>query len=279
MKVEGEVTAVAISSDGQYIAAGITSSAYGGVYLFSRDNDTPLWSYMTGDEVDLVSFSADGQYIAVASYDTIYLFNRESENPLWSYTVERGAVESLAISSDGHYTTVGVYYEGVYLFSRDTGMPLWSYTIQEVNVFPEVHISSDGKFIIAANNEKIYLFTRESGTPRWSYDLGEYARSISLSSDGHYIAVGSDKENHGKVYLFGQQRVKSETVTSELTVETTSDTTEMIDTSINEKWIDEGDFYKSVYPYLAVLIIGIIAASIGGLFYMKSSHLKKRRIN
>ena len=94
-----EVKSVAISADGEYIAAGVIAN--GRVYLFHKDSSTPLWSHDTGDGVWSVAISADGEYIAAGSHDyKIYIFRKNSSTPLWSYTTDDN-VNSVAISADG----------------------------------------------------------------------------------------------------------------------------------------------------------------------------------
>jgi len=93
---------VAISSDGQYIAAGGWDNK---TYLFSKDSSTPLWNYTTGGWVRSVAISSDGQYIAVGSGTpfndgNLYLFNKTSSTPLWIFT-RTTTVYTVAISSDG----------------------------------------------------------------------------------------------------------------------------------------------------------------------------------
>ena len=71
---------VAISADGEYIAAG---SHYDDetVYLFNKDSSIPLWSYETetGQSVYTVAISADGEYIAAGAFDDrVYLFDADS---------------------------------------------------------------------------------------------------------------------------------------------------------------------------------------------------------
>ena len=65
---------VAISADGEYIAAG--STGYDNkLYLFDKDSSTPLWSYGAGNIVHSVAISADWEYVVAGSWDKkIYLF-------------------------------------------------------------------------------------------------------------------------------------------------------------------------------------------------------------
>ncbi|HJM81287.1 MAG TPA: PQQ-binding-like beta-propeller repeat protein, partial [Candidatus Poseidoniia archaeon] len=64
----------------------------------------PKWNYNTGDGVDSVAISADGEYITAGGRDrNVYLFDKDSGTLLWSYTtgIVGDGVFSVAISADG----------------------------------------------------------------------------------------------------------------------------------------------------------------------------------
>ena len=77
------------------------------MYLFDKDSNTALWSYSTSGDVEAVSISSSGEYIAVGSDDDkVYLFHKDSSIPLWSYETN-GNVVSVAISGNGEYVAAG----------------------------------------------------------------------------------------------------------------------------------------------------------------------------
>ena len=81
---EDGVLSVALSADGEYIAAG---GYYGKVYFFGKDSSTPLWNYTTEDTVYSVAISADGEYIAAGSTDDkVYLFDKDIPTTIDSIT-------------------------------------------------------------------------------------------------------------------------------------------------------------------------------------------------
>jgi len=43
----------------------------------------------------------------------------------------------------------------------------------------------------AGSSDGVYLFSRSSGTPLWSYQTGGGIYSVSISSDGSYVAAGN----------------------------------------------------------------------------------------
>ena len=83
---------------------------------------------------------------------------------------------------------------------------MWDYEIDEESSNLKVAISSDGKHITAGfQNDKIYLFDKISSVPLWNYDVGDDIHSISISSDGEYIAVAADSPTNSEVdnvYVF-----------------------------------------------------------------------------
>ena len=188
---------VAISADGEYIAAG--STGYDNkLYLFDKDSSTPLWSYGAGNIVNSVAISADGEYVVAGSWDKkIYLFDKDSDTPLWHYTTD-GELYSVAISADGEYIAAGNHDDEFYLFDKDSNTPLWTYSAGDA-VY-SVSISADGEYIaVGSFDGKVYLFDKDSSTPLWSYSIGGEVWSVSISADGEYIAAGGDGD---KVYLF-----------------------------------------------------------------------------
>lgn len=205
----GDVCSVAISSDGSYIAAG---SGDDKVYLFSRTSSTPLWSYTTGGTVASVSISSDGSYIAAGSLDKkVYLFSRDSGTPLWSYDTGYW-VRSVAISSDGNYIVAGCGHEGyakAYKFSRTSSTPLWGKYIFGITglAIPNklTDISPDGTYAVVGSTEHLAWLFFDGNS--WNYyTSSDEVRSVSLSSDGFYCAVGGGDK---KVYLFSRAEPSS----------------------------------------------------------------------
>ena len=79
------VRSVAISADGEYVVVGSDDNH---LYLFDKNNVTPLWNYSTGNDewsgdVISVDISADGEYIVAGSewpHNKVYLFNKDNNN-------------------------------------------------------------------------------------------------------------------------------------------------------------------------------------------------------
>lgn len=70
---------------------------------------------------------------------------------------------------------------------------VWKYSLEDS--IDRVEISSDGKYFVATVDYKLYIFDIENKTLLWNTSCGtsgNMIRSISISSDGQYLAAGSD---------------------------------------------------------------------------------------
>ncbi len=187
---------IAISSDGNYIAAGFHDSK---VQFFSRTSSTPIWEYSTSSEferyISSVVISSNGAYVAAgvsdSTYDDtsgkVYLFsNARTDNTVgWNYAVSGylNPVKSVSISEDGNYIIAGTLSSGPYLFSRTSGTPSIDYATGQAL---STAISSDGSYIATSGSVGIYMFTNSSSSPLWRY-ASNY--SVSMSSDGSYLGI------------------------------------------------------------------------------------------
>ena len=165
-------------------------------------DNTPLWIYDIGNQcnVNSVSVSSDGSYIAAGSDSGIYLFTNVDNTPVWFY--DGGYSNSVSISSDGSYIVSSSLGGVIRLFTNSDNVPVWTY---EIGFWCYgVSISSDGSYIAAGSlDNKVYLFTNSDNTPVWTYDTGHSVVS-AISSNGSYVAAGywNDISGYGEVYLF-----------------------------------------------------------------------------
>jgi len=193
---EGDIHGLAISADGNYIAAGAHCPDRR-VFLFSRQNNQPLVSYLASEDspVWTADASSDGRYVVYGldggdGFNNIFIFSPDKREPIKGYSVG-GPVRSVSMSKDGKYITAGsgVDYR-VYLFDKDSDQEIWQYKAGER--VGSVSISSDGNYIVAGSKDKsIYLFSKESNEPSWNYKASEWVNSVAISADGNYIVAGT----------------------------------------------------------------------------------------
>ena len=200
-KSEGNIHALSISADGNFVAAGDHCPSRR-AFLFSRESNKPLFSYVTsrGSPVWTSAISSDGKYIVYGldgsdGFNNLFLFSSDKKGPLWAYPA-KGWVRSVAISDDGGYLVAGSgtgHY--VYLFGRSSAQPIWKYQTQDK--VGSVDISANGDYIVAGSKDKkIYFFSKENNQPLWSYQTKEWVNTVAISADGNYIVAGTGAQQY-----------------------------------------------------------------------------------
>lgn len=189
-----------ITADGSYV---VSYSGMGNTGLFDRQGNL-LWSYNIEGGVQSTAITPDGNYIVVAGITKIYLFDREG-NLLWKIGDN---LTSVVITPDGNYIA-GDFRSNVLLFDRQ-GNLLWSYDIKSgvqptMNKVQSIAITPDGSYIgVIGKDYRVYLLNKQ-GNLLWSYKLKYGCYTISISSDGNYVAVGEWSEESGVFYIFDNQ--------------------------------------------------------------------------
>lgn len=198
-KTGGEVRCLAISGDGNYIAAGCSDNR---VYYFSTSSGTPLWSFSIGGTPIEISISDDGYYIAVAADDgNIYLFDREKGTPLWSRRVGYKNIFHILITRDGESIFVGTDHPedpGVFIFESSSQRMLWRYEC----IPHRMAVSEDERYLAVGDNStspaKVHYVEIATRNVLWRCSL--LANDIAISLDGEIVAVGSGSDSY--VYCF-----------------------------------------------------------------------------
>jgi len=178
------------------------------IYLFSRENNEPLWSYDIGEnQVQNVVVSDDGNHVVVKTNNYIYFFSKGSNQPLWKYRCETGAEGPsggsgwVDISADGKYIAGGCR-ESLNLFS-ESGNLVWTYK-DNIGIYA-VSISADGDYIAVGTSfsDELIFFSKKSNKPLWIYQATADIHGLALPADGKLIAAGSHSPEE-RAYLFSK---------------------------------------------------------------------------
>ncbi len=247
------IDSIALSADGSYISVAVTGYFKYGVYLFSRENDNPLWR--SPIEADSVAISADGSSIVAVNHlypaDEIFIFSQESNTPLWSYTTDN-LVSSISLSHDGSYLAIGTTYENkgeVYFFRKEGGTPLWSY--QTTNGVNSISISSNGSTIVVGSGDTVYLFSVNDG--------GNAQPTVTSSTVGPEPSLTKNSLSY----------------TSSSSVAATSDVEEstVLSSGSSRDVFDPGTGFSIAHPAVSYLLVG----GIGGVLVVVAVMMYRRR--
>jgi len=215
------VECVDLSSDGDYVAAGIVDYALGYMAAYWKNTRTltgndrnPDWKSSSPDNsVSDVAISDDGNCVAAATGTDLsvhYWANAKSltGDPAHTWYYGTGVDFScIDMSSDGNSVVAGASSPaGVYFWGGARGMtgkpqnPSWVYTTG-IGIH-DVAIDDAGDYMAAAQSyvepHKAYFFGR-AGDLKWSFDLDNPSLVVSISGDGGTLAVGTTTEE--TVYL------------------------------------------------------------------------------
>lgn len=198
-KAGGEVVCLAISGDGNYIAAGCSDNK---VYFFSTGNSTPLWSFSIGGTPMEISISDNGNYIGVVADDgNLYLFGRLEGTPLWSRKVGYGNIFHVLLTRDGESIFVGTDLPedpGVFIFESSSQRMLWRYEC----IPYRMAVSEDERYLAVGDNStspaKVHYVEIATRNVLWKYST--LANDVAISLDGEIVAVGSGSDSY--VYCF-----------------------------------------------------------------------------
>ncbi len=207
------VSGVALSADGQYLAALTVRN----IYFFDTSSPKPLWVFPTGLDTDTpgdvkggIDLSGDGSKIFASVGNQVYLFDKRSNQPLWTTTTGNNGAYSVAISKDGAYMAVGTAGNEsdqnsnlIILWHAPSGKPLWQYHAS--GNFHEVSLSNDGQFIAGGTgcpDRRAYIFSRDSNQPILRSEMltrDSPVDEAQISGDGSLAAFGLESDRGGLV--------------------------------------------------------------------------------
>ncbi len=204
-------SSLGISYDGMYIAAasGPTCRAY----LLNKSQTTPktpMWSYYHGSAVSpfLIAISDYRAAIAVAASTELLLFNKSYDSDPgnkeyeWICTTIGGAINSIAVSSDGEKIVVGANDGYIYFLNTTKKTPKtyeWKFNttsnVKKVDI--GYNIGKDMYLITCYNDDnEVYLLNSTYENPKtamWNYTGSTgVVNDLVISDIGNYIVAGDD---------------------------------------------------------------------------------------
>jgi WD40 repeat protein len=174
---DGEVTSVAYSPNGKYIASG---SDDGTVRVWDATTAT-LRHTLTGHDsrVTSVSFSPDGKYIASGSYDwTVRVWDATTATLRHTLTGHDSLVTSVSFSPDGKYIASGSNDGTVRVWDATTATLRHTLTGHDAGV-GSVSFSPDGKHIVSRSHDGTTIIWDAHSGNRCNDHDGESLRSAS----------------------------------------------------------------------------------------------------
>jgi WD40 repeat protein/transcriptional regulator with XRE-family HTH domain len=190
----GDVWGVDFSPDGKYLVTG------------SSDRTARLWDVATGEtirifsghtgEIDGVEFSPDGKYLLTGggANHTALLWNVANGETVQIFSGHTGNVDDGAFSPDGKLiVTAGGEDKTARIWDVATGKTLYVLT-GHTDYVPRVAFSPEGKYVLTTGDQTARLWDVATGEQVQIFPGADYKgfSALAFSSDGKYIATGSD---------------------------------------------------------------------------------------
>ncbi len=137
-------TQIAVSADGQYIAA---TSKDEDIYLYYFSNKR-LWYQKFDADFSALAMTPDAQHILACDTGGHLKMYDNTGNLVWSVPLTSKA-NSVDVSDDGKFSVAGTY-GGLVIAYDENGIELWRKFYDAASGVKTVSMSSDGSFIAAA---------------------------------------------------------------------------------------------------------------------------------
>ncbi|GEM_PF-3825841 len=170
-----------------------------------EQNKKPFLNFAADGPVDTVKISGNDRYVAAGTQagdknGSVYFFDNNG-TLFWKYTADRQILQ-VAVSSDGkylaaagsqfyHYGTHGPagWNNGEVYYFDKKGNLLWKYDGTGSVAVTNIVISSDGSYV-AVGSDKAILYFDKNGNLLWTYPVTRSNdHTVSISPDGSYVAT------------------------------------------------------------------------------------------
>ena len=197
------VYAVAISPDGQFVAAGRANQIF--IYhapskralgrltdpelLKSGAYDKPGVAHL--DLVQSLAFSPDNQWLASGGYRTVKLWHREPNAKVADLAALEAAPRSLAVSPDGKLAAFGEENGKIQLYDLATGKPIRAFEGHTAAV-NGLAFSADGSQLVSGSQDKTFRLwnVADAKLIDAAVETPAPVNAVALVTEGKQVATG-----------------------------------------------------------------------------------------
>ena len=184
-----EMSTVAISPDGRYIAAGTFD---GNVYVFLTLDKDDVWYHsdaLDGKITD-ISFSGDSSHLIIGTESgRVHVYSSEGGDPMTMF--QPNEVSCVAAGLNSKYYIYGTSEGMLTLFDGILGADIW-----QKNIGGEIKdcvFNGRSTYVFAgSDNRKIVLANVTTGDEVWRVNAVSSVNSVSLSDRGENLLVGTN---------------------------------------------------------------------------------------
>ncbi len=146
----GDITSLAISSDGHFIAVGATDNMF---YYFDKVGKLH-WKHHVENQINSIALAPRGDFVAIGveggTYPGQVCLYDQKQGLIWRYLTGSGGVRDVAITTNGRYVVAGTGDGMVSLFHQKEKL-IWKKKLESAIV--KVRVSARGRLLVAATEE------------------------------------------------------------------------------------------------------------------------------
>ena len=186
----GTVTAVALASDGAWVATG---NDKGELRLHPRGGDSVTLATAGGPVSDLAALD-DTSLVAALGDGTIKLYGSKPGEEKATFSGHEGAVRAISLSGDGKVLASAGEDRTVRLWNVEDGKELKKLSGHEGPVV-DVSLSPDGKTVVSGSSDKsMRVWNAEDGSVVDTFSHEGEMTSVGFSSGGRFYSSGAGND-------------------------------------------------------------------------------------
>jgi len=195
-----EMSAVAMSPDGRFIAAGTID---GEVFVYSTSNSSDVWSHTSvlDGRITAIHFSGDSSHLIIGTqYGRVHVYesNRDNEDPAIIYYEQPDDISCVSAGPSSDYYLFGTNGGDIVLLSKDSGgTKVWQKSLdREIDgtTVTSCIFNGNGNYVLAGADESrlVVLVNTTTGDLLWDSIAFGKVSSVAMSFRGSNIVVGTD---------------------------------------------------------------------------------------
>ncbi len=199
-----EVECGAFTADGRFLVLG---GNLNGIKIFDLSDGTLSKHIKVEEEVDGLSISPDGRFLAYASFRSAKVIGIKDweliQNIEYGKDSKGSVVNSIHFTADGNFMVIAGNAGNVMMVRTKDWKPVGDGLIPDPTSIKSVRISPDERLVAAGNGGgEVTVWRTWEMSLAFQFSSMVYIEAVAWSSDGRYLIAGGRDDGDGRVVVF-----------------------------------------------------------------------------